>query len=116
MDFMYRSVNNLAGPLLTPLDQPFIHTLLQTFLVLYAGLVAPQLPTSVLHVFDYTVVKIATFALVIYFSDHNVGSAILVASALVISILILTSRGGKYIEHLDTVHNDHPEAQQSTIY
>ncbi|KAI8831947.1 hypothetical protein BJ741DRAFT_711145 [Chytriomyces cf. hyalinus JEL632] len=74
-----------------------------------------QLPTSVLHVFDYTVVKIATFALVIYFSDHNVGSAILVASALVISIMVLTSRGGKYMEHLDTVPHDHPQPAETQI-
>ena len=78
---------------------------LKLFLVIYAGVIAPQLPSKILHVFDNPVVKIAVLFLIVWSSSHDPGMAILVAVSLFVSLNLLAGR--KAFDTFQTMQQQH---------
>jgi len=61
------------------------------FLVLYAAYAAPRLPACVLRVFDYTLVKLGIFFLIVYAAKKNATVAIIAAIGLMVTIHALNN-------------------------
>lgn len=72
------------------LDNDYIRTGLSLFLLLYASLAAPQLPSYIAKLFDYTIFKLFIFFLIIYVSKHDPTIAIIAAIAVMVSMLTLS--------------------------
>jgi len=71
------------------LDNPYIAGALTVFLVAYAGIAAPKLPGYVAKWFDYTLVKVVLFFLIVFLSRRNATVALVAAVALIVSIMAL---------------------------
>jgi hypothetical protein len=91
MDYL-RSYNTEINNALTPLENPFLQGFLKLFLIAYGGLIAPQLPSSVLKVFQLVPVKIAILFLIVWTSNHDPAVSILVAVGLFTSLNVLAGR------------------------
>lgn len=87
MDQFDRTV---SGALSVIDNNPYLSTSLSLFLVLYAGLAAPQLPEYVARMFDNQLFKLLIFFLVAYSSRKNPTIAIIAAVGLMVSLHTLT--------------------------
>jgi hypothetical protein len=87
MDQFDRTVTNT----LSMVDNnPYLSSGLSLFLVLYAGLAAPQLPESVAVLFDNTLFKFVIMFLVAYSAKKNPTVALVAAIGLMVSLNTLT--------------------------
>ena len=73
------------------LKNKFVTGFLAVILILYASLIAPTLPKSVLNVFGYWWVKLIAFFLIVYLSIHNATIALVCAIAVLVSIYALNN-------------------------
>lgn len=71
------------------LDNEYVNASVYLFLILYAGLAAPKLPEYVAKLFDYTLVKVLLFFLIVYISKKNPTLAIIASIAVIVSIMTL---------------------------
>lgn len=71
------------------LDNEYVSAGLSIFLIIYAGMAAPKLPEYVARLFDYTLVKLLMFFLIVYISRKNATVAIIAAIAVMVSIMTL---------------------------
>ena len=77
---------------LSVLDNDYVSSALSIFLVVYAGMAAPQLPERVARLFENTVFRVLIFFLIAYTSQKNPTVAIIAAVGLMVSLQTL----GKY--------------------
>lgn len=87
MDQLNRTFHESAW--LNWLDNEYISGALILFLVLYASAIAPKLPGYVLQWFDYSLVKLIAFFLIVYISQKNATVAIVCAIAVLATIMAL---------------------------
>jgi hypothetical protein len=91
------SYNEPINQVLSPLNNPLIGGFLRIFLILYASMVAPHLPDSILQWFQYVPFKIFILFLIVYLSSyprHEIQPdlAILVSIAFYVSMNVLSGR------------------------
>ena len=67
----------------------YFSTLLKLFLVMYAGMAAPKLPSVVANLFDYNIFKVFILFLVLATSKFDVGLSIMIAVAFFVSMTTL---------------------------
>ena len=72
------------------LDNKFVGTTLKMLLVLYAGVLAPKLPESVLRVLENAVVKTLVFFLIPYIGTKDPALALLIALAYNATMVTIT--------------------------
>lgn len=70
-------------------DNQYISAALAVFLILYAGLAAPQLPEYIARLFDYTAFKVLVFFLIAYSAKKNPTVAIIAAIGLMVTLQTL---------------------------
>jgi len=70
-------------------NNPYLSSALSLFLILYAGLAAPQLPESVARLFDNPLFKLVIFFLIAYSARKNPTVAIIAAVGLMVSLYTL---------------------------
>ena len=83
------SFDNIVKNYTTWLDNPYVSGALIVFLIVYASMAAPRLPMYVAKLFDYTLVKLLMFFLIVYVSKKNATVALVAAVALMVSIMAL---------------------------
>ena len=71
------------------LDQKYINTAVYLFLILYAGLAAPKLPSYISKLFNNAVFRVIILFLIAYLASKDVEAAILVSVGLVITLMTL---------------------------
>ena len=67
-------------------DQPALWWVIRAVLIVYAGVVASNLPENVAAAFDHVAVRLVTALLVVFLSLHDPASAILLAVGFVVSV------------------------------
>ena len=82
MDKVDKYVNNALGFM----DNEYISATLTLMLTVYAGLAAPQLPENFAQYFDYDVVKVIVFFLILFLSKKRPTVAIIAAVGVLVSI------------------------------
>jgi hypothetical protein len=80
----------MTGTLSSIDNNPYLSSALSLFLVLYAGLAAPQLPEYVARLFDNPLFKLLMFFLVAYSARKNPTVAIIASVGLMVSLHTLT--------------------------
>lgn len=73
------------------LDQKYVNTALYLFLILYASLAAPKLPSYVSHLFDNLWFRLIILFLIAYLSSKDASAALLVSIGLTITLLTLNN-------------------------
>jgi len=86
------------------LDNEYVSAGLSIFLIIYAGMAAPKLPGYVARLFDYTLVKLLMFFLIVYISRKNATVAIIAAIAVMVSIMTLNRL--KFTEMMEVVKGE----------
>ena len=87
------------------LDNPYVSGALTVFLIVYASMAAPKLPSYIASLFDYTLFKLFIFFLIVYISKRNATVALIAAIALMVSIMTLDRlKVGQ--EMMEVVKND----------
>jgi hypothetical protein len=72
-------------------DQKYVNTALYLFLILYAGLAAPKLPSYIAKLFDHVLFRLVVLFLIAYLSVKDVKAALLVSLGLVITLVTLNN-------------------------
>jgi hypothetical protein len=81
--------DNKVKNYLSFLDNDYVSAGLSLFLILYAGMAAPKLPTYVAKLFDNVFVQLLMFFLIVYVSRKNPTVAIIAAVAVMVSLMTL---------------------------
>lgn len=81
--------NNFVENNLRFLENDYVSSALTIFLVVYAGMAAPNLPESIARLFDNTVFRMLIFFLVAYSSQKNPTVAAVAAVGLMVSLQTL---------------------------
>ncbi|AYV78282.1 MAG: hypothetical protein Edafosvirus8_32 [Edafosvirus sp.] len=85
----FETFDNTVKNSLSFLDNEYVSSALTIFLIVYASMVAPKLPNSIVKLFDYTLVKLLMFFLIAYVFRKNPTVAIIAAVGLLISLMTL---------------------------
>lgn len=72
------------------LSNPYVSGAALLFLVLYAGMAAPQLSPVIAQLFDYTVFKVAILTSVLIVNKYNTSVALMVAIGFVLTLNTLS--------------------------
>ena len=93
---------------LSILDNKYVSSALILFLILYAGLAAPQLPKRVAELFENDMFKLFIMFMIAYMSSKDITVALLVAIGFAISLQTLTKQkiNSRLIRLLDPVENN----------
>lgn len=75
------------------LRNPFVMAILKIALVLYASQIAPRVSPNVTSIFQFTIVKILSIALIAYIAEIDFQLSIILAVIFVLSINLLSGRG-----------------------
>ena len=102
--------DNIVGKYTTWLDNPYVAGALTVFLIVYAGAAAPKLPSWIVKMFDYTLVKLALFFLIVFISRKNATIAIVAAIALMVSIMVLNRL--KFDQEMMSVVNNEEQSNR----
>lgn len=81
-------VDNYLGVL----QNEYATAAISLFLILYAGVIAPKLPSSVLKWFDNWIVQIALFFAIVYISNKNATIALIAAIAVLVTLMIANNQ------------------------
>lgn len=81
--------DNVVEKYTTWLDNPYVAGAITVFLIVYAGAAAPKLPSYIVKMFDYTLVKLLMFFMIVFISRKNATVALVAAIALMVSIMTL---------------------------
>tara|TARA_R100001163_G_C5068020_1_gene207705 strand:- start:40 stop:567 length:528 start_codon:yes stop_codon:yes gene_type:complete len=90
MDTVQSYLDQLNFNLQVALANPYVQSLMLIFFIMYAGLAAPALPTSIARLFDYTLFKVLILALILYVNNFSPQIALLVAVGFFISLQTLS--------------------------
>lgn len=102
--------DNVVNKYTTFLDNPYIAGALTVFLIVYAGAAAPKLPSYIVKMFDYTLVKLLMFFLIVFVSRKNATVALVAAIALMVSIMTLNRL--KFDQEMMAVVNNEEQASR----
>lgn len=80
---------NIVNPYMTFLDNEIITSTITLFLVLYASMFAPNLSENFVKIFDYGIVKLFLFLLIVLISKKNPTLAIIASVSVLISLMTL---------------------------
>ena len=86
---LVKSVQKVAMQSLKVLDNAYVAGMVRIFLVLYAGLVAPKLPSGMAGLFKNPVFKVAVLFLIVYVGMKDPTIALLTAVGFTISMVTL---------------------------
>lgn len=81
--------NKLALEVLKPLDNPYISTVVKVFLILYASMIAPELPENLSSLLKNKIVRIVLIFLIAFIAVKDVQIALLSSIGLIVSIMAL---------------------------
>lgn len=73
----------------TFLDNQYVAGALTVFLIVYAGALAPKLPSRVIKMFDNVFAKMLMFFIIVFLSRKNATIALVAAIAMMVSIMAL---------------------------
>lgn len=90
MDNIQQYLDTFNYGLQDTLSNPYVASLVKIFFIMYAGMLAPKLPSAVAKLFDYTLFKILILTLFLYINNFSPDIAILVAVAFFISLQTLS--------------------------
>ena len=62
------------------------------FLILYAGVIAPKLPSNILKWFDNWIVQVALFFAIVYISKKNATVALITAVAVLVTLMVANNQ------------------------
>jgi hypothetical protein len=71
------------------LENKYIAAGLSLLLILYASLAAPKLPYMIARLFDYTIVKVIMFFMLVYISRKDPTIALIAAVGVLVSLMAL---------------------------
>lgn len=74
------------------LNDEYVKAGISLFLILYAGLIAPKLPSSILKWFDNWVVQIALFFVIVYISNKNATIALIASVAVLVTLMVANNQ------------------------
>ena len=83
------SVQKLAMRSLKVLDNKYVAGTVRVFLILYAGLIAPKLPTGLAKLFQNAAFKVLVLFLIVYVGMKDATVALLVAVGFTVSMVTL---------------------------
>jgi hypothetical protein len=72
-------------------NNDYVKAGISLFLVLYSGLAAPRLPEFIARLFDYTLVKLLIFFMIIYVARQDPTIAIIASVAVLVSLMTLST-------------------------
>lgn len=93
MDTIKNVQNVVETQLQKVLRNPFAMAILKIALVLYASQIAPRVSPNVSSIFQFTIVKILSIALIAYIAEIDFQLSIILAVIFVLSINLLSGRG-----------------------
>lgn len=93
MDAFRSSFNNSTSGFLAPLDGPIARPLIFLFIILYAGLVAPQLPDTVKNWYSHPAFRIAFMFLILYTGNKDPAVSIAIAVAFLVIVNLANNKG-----------------------
>ena len=71
---------------------PYVSATLTLFLILYGSLAAPQLPVSVMNLFDNAGFRLLVLVGIAFFANRNLQVALLVAIVFIITMNVLNEQ------------------------
>src|SRR5579872_7450538 len=74
------------------LQNEYATAAISLFLILYAGVIAPKLPFSVLKWFENWIVQVALFFLIVYISNKNATIALIAAVAVLVTLMVANNQ------------------------
>jgi hypothetical protein len=93
MDTINKIQNVVETQLQKALRNPYIMAVLKIALVLYASQIAPRISPKATSIFQFTIVKIVSIALIAYIAEIDFQLSIILAVVFVLSINLLSGRG-----------------------
>jgi len=85
-DTFKNTLNNISDELNSQLQNPVISGTLNILLILYAGLVAPELPDFMKDFFNSVIGKVIIIALIGFTSNKNINISLLIAVGFIITL------------------------------
>ncbi len=82
--------DNTVKKTLSIFDNQYVTAAVSLILILYAGLVAPKLPPTIIAFLDNPIIKILFFFLIIYISRKNATMAIIASIAVFITLITIS--------------------------
>ena len=83
---MANLISNANSGLNDILSTPYVTDILKLILLLYASVVAPQLPTKISSWFTNSYVRLAFFALILILATHDIGLSIILTLAYFVTL------------------------------
>jgi hypothetical protein len=108
MDTIKNIQNVVEVRLQSALRNPYIMAILKIVLILYASQIAPKISPTVTSIFQFTIVKILSIALIAYVAEVDFQLSIILAVVFVLSMNLLSGRGP-----LESYENDLSEFQMT---
>lgn len=91
------------------LEKPAVASVLKIVLILYASLIAPDLPASISWLFNNIVTRVLMIFLIAYTANKDPGLSIVIALAFVMSINFLKGKGLLEMFRIDQNTNISPD-------
>ena len=91
-------LDNINKELDSQIKNPYIIGLLNVVMVLYAGLVAPELPQIVKVIFNHTVGKIMFIAMIAFVANKNPSISIMLAVVFIVTMNMIQTE--KFAQHI----------------
>lgn len=113
MDTVKQSLSGLNNGLNNVLSNTYVSIIIQLFIVLYASYVAPNPPTFVKSILDNTFGKMIVIALIIFMSNNNIGTALVMA---IVFVLVINAISGRpLLESYSSISDAFVKDLQSSI-
>ena len=90
MDFLNDTFAQLDGALNQAFANPYVTATVTLFIVLYAGMAAPELPDFLVRLFDFTLFKMLVLTLILLVNNYSPMVAIVMAVAFFLSLQTLS--------------------------
>jgi hypothetical protein len=74
------------------LNDEYVKAAISLFLILYAGVIAPKLPSSILKWFDNWAIQIALFFAIVYISNKNATIALIASVAVLVTLMVANNQ------------------------
>ena len=84
-----KTINSLLAPLEKMLENKMILAIVNIMIILYAGMIAPQLPNFIANLLKNRMIQISILALIAMVGKNSPSTSLLIAIAFVISMMSL---------------------------
>lgn len=93
MNLLSDTISETMDFVLKPLvDQPTIFTIVSLFLILYGSMAKPKLPIMIRQMFDYALFRFLILSLILWRSNKDIKSSLLLAIGFVLTMQILNKQ------------------------